>query len=670
MSNMTCSVCGASVNPGQRFCGECGSRVGSQQAASQRGDAADRNSVMHRPGGGAPDPFAVGAADDTYGDGDDDFFSQYRPKSAAGVEPSADAGELPTRRSRRRFNPNVFSTGPIEDVRPSETGQVSPLFANRVDESTATPAPAPKQAEPQQSAPPAAPFNEAGEPVEPRTRQMSLDEIQQAMSSGREAQQQESQAQQDEAQRQADAQAEEERARAAATWQIDPERRRVADEATFTQLIEGLPDDPADRPIESPRYVQEDARADEGAAQPRSEFAPPRDEQPEFAPLPEPEVDEAARAEQERANAFFAEQPQPQAEPERIEPVEAEEPTEVTEPDNTAMPALPPLAAQQAPEPSAPPQQPEPSQQAQPRQQAEDPADRELTFDNLMGEFDAPNQQARNEQESPASHRDWRASDRRAAERAATVGAGASVPPPPSSGQGGSGQTGSGQGGSGGDEPPRYSADEVQRRRKGVMTILLAAAAAVVLVLGALGINALFGGNDEAPVADGETQGQETTPAESTGAPSIGGDLGGGGTDETETAEPTVEAFDPVTFQSGSGNIRCQITTETGVACQLTATNFAAPAEMCQNGLYSGASVGVTPDGVTYPCLTGGFGGGQALEYDTPITAGPYTCSINYSTGVSCDNGDGDGFSLEYSAGINVTGDVADPAQPEVAPVG
>jgi hypothetical protein len=312
--------------------------------------------------------------------------------------------------------------------------------------------------------------------------------------------------------------------------------------------------------------VQEDARADEGAAQPRSEFAPPRDEQPEFAPLPEPEVDEAARAEQERANAFFAEQPQPQAEPERIEPVEAEEPTEVTEPDNTAMPALPPLAAQQAPEPSAPPQQPEPSQQAQPRQQAEDPADRELTFDNLMGEFDAPNQQARNEQESPASHRDWRASDRRAAERAATVGA--------------------------------------------------------------------------------------------------------GGTDETETAEPTVEAFDPVTFQSGSGNIRCQITTETGVACQLTATNFAAPAEMCQNGLYSGASVGVTPDGVTYPCLTGGFGGGQALEYDTPITAGPYTCSINYSTGVSCDNGDGDGFSLEYSAGINVTGDVADPAQPEVAPVG
>jgi hypothetical protein len=152
----------------------------------------------------------------------------------------------------------------------------------------------------------------------------------------------------------------------------------------------------------------------------------------------------------------------------------------------------------------------------------------------------------------------------------------------------------------------------------------------------------------------------------------VGGNLGDGGPteSETETAEPTQESFDPVTFQSGSGNIRCQITQETGVACQLTATNFAAPAEMCQNGLYSGASVGVTTDGATYPCLTGGFGGGQALGYDTPITAGPYTCSINYSTGVSCDNGDGDGFSMEYTAGITINGDMAAEPQPEVAPVG
>lgn len=638
MSNMTCPVCGANVTAGQRFCGECGSRLSTTQApASQGGDAAGRNSVMHRPGGGEPDPFSVGSAASDYGD--DDFFSQFVPKSQAEqtdapIQRSAPE-DFPSRRSRRRFNPNVFETGPVEDARAGDTGQVPPMFPQHVDEASGQPSTPPAAAAPQHSAPAASPFEESGEPVEPKTRQMSLEEIQAAMNSD-----------------EAEARAADD-ARTAETWPVDTDRRRVADEATFTQLIEGLPDDPADRPLQSPQYVRDDV----DAAQPEpSPFEAPQDAQPqaepqaepqqaesEFAPLPESEIDPQQREQQERANAFFAAEPEQQATP---EPEPEPEPRD----ERADMPSLPPLAAQQQPERA-------------------DTAGRDFSFDNLMADFTEPEEQSeRNQEVSPASNRDWRASDRRAAEQATAVGAGAGIP----AGGNGGGPTGpSGPTGPEGADP-KYSADEVQRRRKGVMTILIAAAAAVVLIIGAFGISALFRGGDSAPVADGESQSAQATDTPASSSPNVGGGLGDGGPSESATAttEPTTEPFDPVTFQSGSGNIRCQITEETGVACQLTATNFAAPAGMCQNGMSSGAAVGVTTDGATYPCLTSGLGGGQALDYDTPITAGPYTCSINFSTGVSCDNGDGDGFSMEYSAGITITGDMAAEPHPEVAPVG
>lgn len=728
MSNKTCPVCGAAIVAGQRFCGECGSRLATTQESAQGGDAAERNSVMHRPGGGSPDPFAVGAADAGFGE-DDDFFSQFVPKSSAPqqdapAQPAAPE-EFPSRRSRRRFNPNVYETGAVEDVAARDTGQVPPMFPQHVDEATAQPSTPPETAVPQQSAPAASPFEQSGEPVEPKTRQMSLEDIQNAL--GAEDAGQSAAGQREDVRE--DAREQEERARAAETWQVDPDRRRVADEATFTQLIEGLPDDPADHPISSPKYVQDDVQQGSGQ-QEQSQFQAPQPAQsPQqapaptptesgaesaFAPLPQAEVDPQQREQQERANAFFTDAPTERAQAEQVqqaqaqaaaaaEQARAEEQARVEEQARaeqaaaaqaraeqeraeqaaqqqaaagSSMPTLPPLPQQNQQSQQQGWAQPQPPQSPQPQQQpSQDAQDRELSFDSLMSEFDESEQQsARNQQTSPASTRDWRASDRRAAENASAVGAGTGV-----AAGGGTGGPGgpTGPGGPGGSGPqgpengePKYTPQEVQRRRKGVMTILIAAAAAVVLIIGAFGINALFGGGESDPAAEGG-QTQTSAGTEST-SPTVGGDLGDGGPteSETETAEPTQESFDPVTFQSGSGNIRCQITQETGVACQLTATNFAAPAEMCQNGLYSGASVGVTTDGATYPCLTGGFGGGQALGYDTPITAGPYTCSINYSTGVNCDNGDGDGFSMEYSAGITINGDMAAEPQPEVAPVG
>lgn len=720
MSNKTCPVCGATIVAGQRFCGECGSRLATTQESAQAGDAAERNSVMHRPGGGSPDPFAVGSADAGFGE-DDDFFSQFVPKSSAQQSQDAPAQpaapeELRSRRSRRRFNPNVYETGPVEDVAAGDTGQVPPMFPRHVAEETSQPSAPPETAAPQQSAPAASPFEESGEPIEPKTRQMSLDDIQHALSAHEPVEQ--SAASQHE-----DAREQEERARTAETWQVDPDRRRVADEATFTQLIEGLPDDPADHPISSPKYVQDDVQGDvqqDAGQQELPQFQAPQQAQSSqqapapaptqaesraesaFAPLPQAEVDPQQREQQERANAFFTDAPteraqaeqaqqaqaeaqaaaereqadraraeQAQAEQEQAEQEQVEQAAQQQAAPGSSMPTLPPLAQHNQQQGWAQPQPPQPSQQ-QSSSQPQDPQDRELNFDSLMSEFDDSEQQSeRNQQASPASTRDWRASERRAAESATAVGAGTAINVGGGTG-GPGGPTGPGGSGPRGPEngDPKYTPQEVQRRRKGVMTILIAAAAAVVLIIGAFGISALFGSGHSDPAAEGE-QSETSAGTEST-SPTVGGNLGDGGPTETETqtAEPTQEPFDPVTFQSGSGNIRCQITQETGVACQLTATNFAAPAEMCQNGLYAGASVGVTTDGATYPCLTSGFGGGQALGYDTPITAGPYTCSINYSTGVNCDNGDGEGFSMEYSAGITINGDMAAEPQPEVAPVG
>lgn len=100
MSNLTCPFCGADVTEGQRFCANCGTRLHTADA--------DRNSVQHRPGGGQPDPFAVGAADTGY----DDFFSEFHSKGSEGAPQRSDEA-LPTRRSRRRFNPDVYATGPV-----------------------------------------------------------------------------------------------------------------------------------------------------------------------------------------------------------------------------------------------------------------------------------------------------------------------------------------------------------------------------------------------------------------------------------------------------------------------------------------------------------------------------------------------------------------------------
>ncbi|SJM55192.1 Translation initiation factor 2 [Gulosibacter sp. 10] len=238
------------------------------------------------------------------------------------------------------------------------------------------------------------------------------------------------------------------------------------------------------------------------------------------------------------------------------------------------------------------------------------------------------------------------------------VGGGGSVGGGGAGGFGGGSGTGAGGGGGG-------SSDEASTKRNGVKLILIAAIAAIVIVIGAFALRPLFGGGaDEAsePTTEQtEEQGQQ-------------GDPDGGETDSgEETPEPTEDApeqFDPVAFQSGSGNLRCQIDPENGAVCQLVTVNFTPPAEQCESGAARGTTVGVGQEGITWPCLTGDLPGGEVVEYDVPITAGDYTCSINYTTGVTCENGKGDEFSLEFNSGVATTGETAGESQPEVSPIG
>ncbi|NLT25458.1 MAG: hypothetical protein GXX90_02175 [Microbacteriaceae bacterium] len=198
-------------------------------------------------------------------------------------------------------------------------------------------------------------------------------------------------------------------------------------------------------------------------------------------------------------------------------------------------------------------------------------------------------------------------------------------------------------------------------------TIAIAAAAAVVLIAGAFGISALVGGGDDAPIAGDPTTSEE---APATDAPTEGGDPTTEAAPEPTDETPEPEQFEPVAFMSGSGNLRCQITPEGGAVCQVMERNFALPEGECYGPGYSGAAVGVNADGTYWPCPTGDLAGGQVVEYDAPITAGQYTCSINYETGVTCSNGKGDGFTMEYSNGIQLDGEATEPEQRDVEPIG
>lgn len=166
-------------------------------------------------------------------------------------------------------------------------------------------------------------------------------------------------------------------------------------------------------------------------------------------------------------------------------------------------------------------------------------------------------------------------------------------------------------------------------------------AVALVVTLGVVVGTALRGGSPSAPVVAEEQQGgtdeaeQEPAVAETTPTPAA-----------SEPAPPQQAA----TFQSASGNIRCQIY-PTDVICQQGEIKYSKPSAACSGGP-AGVVIGLNAKGVTWPCIAADVPAAASLAYDQPIEAYGFQCSINYDRGITCTNPDGRGFTMEYTAGI------------------
>ncbi|WP_146078031.1 zinc ribbon domain-containing protein [Pseudoclavibacter sp. AY1F1] len=185
--------------------------------------------------------------------------------------------------------------------------------------------------------------------------------------------------------------------------------------------------------------------------------------------------------------------------------------------------------------------------------------------------------------------------------------------------------------------------DNRNRRRLGV--IALSVVGSILLILSAIMIGNVVGANRDDPVAGGEPSASETAAEQTTPA---------------EPAAPAAVAdpnFAPVSFTSETGNIRCQITPETGVACQQYTVDFAVPDQVCEAGA-TGVVVGLDSNGYTFPCLTEDIPleGAVVQPYNSPVALGEFVCEITFETGLTCFNASGDIVSVEYSAGIGQAG--------------
>jgi hypothetical protein len=119
---------------------------------------------------------------------------------------------------------------------------------------------------------------------------------------------------------------------------------------------------------------------------------------------------------------------------------------------------------------------------------------------------------------------------------------------------------------------------------------------------------------------------------------------------ETPTPEPSTPApvVQPIDFSSPSSNIRCHMDGESAY-CHQGGFVYAEPPDDCSA---EGVAVGVTSDGAYWPCLGARPALQPSVEYDVPVVNGEFTCLINYTTGVRCTNAAGEGFTMEYTAGI------------------
>lgn len=142
----------------------------------------------------------------------------------------------------------------------------------------------------------------------------------------------------------------------------------------------------------------------------------------------------------------------------------------------------------------------------------------------------------------------------------------------------------------------------------------------------------------------------EVTEAASTSDPTPTASATASATAQAEAAP----ALAPVDFKSESGNIRCTIGTFDGqnaAICQQVNTNYAPPAGACAAGA-PGVIVGVGESGAYWPCVATSIESANPIAYDTPVSQGGITCSINFNTGVRCVNERGQGFTMEYDAGV------------------
>ena len=118
----------------------------------------------------------------------------------------------------------------------------------------------------------------------------------------------------------------------------------------------------------------------------------------------------------------------------------------------------------------------------------------------------------------------------------------------------------------------------------------------------------------------------------------------------------TRTALDNHAFKSESGNIRCSIgvfSGQPGAICQQVEIGYPVPTGACPgdaNG--GGVFVGVQPSGAYWPCVAMWAEPTEVLAFDTPISDSGITCTISLTTGATCVNDNGGGFSMEYSAGV------------------
>jgi len=123
----------------------------------------------------------------------------------------------------------------------------------------------------------------------------------------------------------------------------------------------------------------------------------------------------------------------------------------------------------------------------------------------------------------------------------------------------------------------------------------------------------------------------------------------------TPTRTETPAASPAIAFKSSSGNIRCSLNDFSGQAaaiCQQVDVNYGMPWGACSIEGQPGVFAGVRSDGPYWPCVAHWQEPADVLPYDTPVSRDGMTCSINLETGVRCTNEQGNGFTMEYDAGV------------------